>query len=121
MRTCLWLSGAGWCRFQGDHITLVSKCAQSTVRDALKVSGKKSESEAMPLTPDHLKGHTDRADFPKLSPEGQERVRQKEPLNRVAIAEGVRQPPDHLKLAKSHFLKMTAEQRTAFDEWRSGL
>ena len=47
----------------------------STVRDALKVSGKKSESEAMPLTPDHLKGHTDQADFRKLSPEGQERVR----------------------------------------------
>ena len=43
----------------------------STVRDALKVSGKKSESEAMPLTPDHLKGHTDQADFRKLSPEGQ--------------------------------------------------
>lgn len=69
--------------------------------------------------PDHLSGNSSQADFRKLSPEGQERVRQKEPLNRVAIAEGVRQPPDHLKLAKSHFLKMTAEQRTAFDAWRA--
>ena len=82
---------------------------------------KSSQWEKEVPAPDHLSGNSSQADFRKLSPEGQERVRQKEPLNRVAIAEGVRQPPDHLKLAKSHFLKMTAEQRTAFDEWRSGL
>jgi hypothetical protein len=92
-------------------------CDKTTVRDALAVG------EIVPLeeVPPRISHPRDQADFRKLSPEGQERVRQKEPLNRVAIAEGVRQPPDHLKLAKSHFLKMTAEQRTAFDEWRSGL
>ena len=96
-------------------------CAQSTVVEALQVIGKVEDSTTKPITPSHITERHAIADFEKLSPEGQERVRQKEPLNRVALEEGVRQPPDHLKLAKSHFLKMTAEQRTAFDEWRSRL
>ena len=37
--------------------------SSTVARKALQVSGKKSESETMPLTPGHLKGHTDQADF----------------------------------------------------------
>jgi hypothetical protein len=104
-----------------DDVAELFDISQQAVSKALKNTTKSSDSEEEVVIPDHLHGSNEKADFRKLSPEGQERVRQKEPLNRVAIAEGVRQPPDHLKLAKSHFLKMTAEQRTAFDEWRSGL
>ena len=96
--------------------------SQSAVSQAAKNISEMSHCDKELIIPDHIAGNRNsQADFRKLSPEGQVRVRQKEPLNRVALEEGVRQPPDHLKLAKSHFLKMTAEQRTAFDEWRSGL
>ena len=116
----------------------IEKTTQSAIATAMGLSGghsaishaisravedvtKPSQEEDDVTIPDHITGNSSQADFRKLSPEGQERVRQEEPLNRVALEEGVRQPPDHLKLAKSHFLKMTAEQRTAFDAWRATL
>jgi len=36
---------------------------------------KSSDSEEEVIIPDHLQSRTDQADFRKLSPEGQERVR----------------------------------------------
>lgn len=89
-------------------------CAQSTVRDALNVSGKPSIGSY----PTHIQHPRDQADFRKLTPEGQERVRQGEPLNRVAIAEGVRKRLTPLEQIQKAFRRLTKEDRDAFDLWR---
>ena len=89
------------------------KCAQSTVRDALKVSGRPSIGN----TPTHISHPRDQADFRKLSPTGQEQVRQGEPLNRVAIAEGVRKRLSPLEQAQKAFRRLTREDRNAFALW----
>jgi transcriptional regulator with XRE-family HTH domain len=73
------------------------------------------------VVPDHLHGDHEKADFRKLSPEGQERVRQGEALNRVALAEGVRRRSSPLEQAQKAFRRLTKEDRDAFDSWRGGL
>jgi hypothetical protein len=57
--------------------------SQSAVSQAVKNISEMSESDKL-LIPDHLQSRTDQADFRKLSSTGQDRVRQGEPLNRVA-------------------------------------
>ena len=52
--------------------------SQPAVSKALKDITKSSDSEEEVIIPDHLHGSNEKADFRKLSPEGQERVRQKE-------------------------------------------
>ncbi len=90
---------------------------KQSVADALAVSGRSSDSDSRPDILDHLKGHTDRADFLKLSPDGQERVRQGEPLNRVALSEGVRKRLTPLEQAQKAFRGLTKEDQDAFSSW----
>ena len=49
--------------------------SQQAVSKALKNTTKSSDSEEEVVIPDHLHGSNEKADFRKLSPEGQERVR----------------------------------------------
>ena len=58
--------------------------SQSAVSQAVKNISESSDSEEELIIPDHLHGSNEKADFRKLSPTGQEQVRQGEPLNRVA-------------------------------------
>jgi hypothetical protein len=90
-------------------------CDKTTVRDALVVGGKVS---LKPETPQHIADKRGQADFRKLSPDGQERVRQGEPLNRVALSEGVRKRLTPLEQAQKAFRRLTKEDRDAFDLWR---
>jgi hypothetical protein len=69
--------------------------------------------------PDHLHGDHEKADFRKLTPEGQDRVRQGEPLNRVALSEGVRKRLTLLEQAQRTFRRLTRDDRDAFDLWRN--
>ena len=55
-------------------------CDKTTVRDALLV-GEKSQCD---IPPHIAENRNSQADFRKLTPAGQDRVRQGEPLNRVA-------------------------------------
>jgi hypothetical protein len=89
-------------------------CDKTTVRDALLVG------ENIPLEefPPQVAHPRDQADFRKLTPEGQDRVRQGEPLNRVALAEGVRKRLTPLEQAQKAFRRLTKEDRDAFDLWR---
>ena len=49
--------------------------SQQAASKALRNATKSSESEKTVAIPDHLTGFESQADFRKLSPEGQERVR----------------------------------------------
>ena len=49
--------------------------SQQAVSKALKNTTESSDSEEEVVIPDHLHGSNEKADFRKLSPEGQERVR----------------------------------------------
>jgi hypothetical protein len=89
-------------------------CDKTTVRDALVVGEKIPLEELAP----QVKHPRDQADFRKLSPTGQEQVRQGEPLNRVALAEGVRKRISPLEQAQKAFRRLTKEDRDAFDLWR---
>ena len=71
---------------------------------------------AVPTT---IKSRTDQADFRRLSDEGREKVWSGEPLNRVAIAEGVRVRLTPLEQAQKAFRKLCREDRDAFDLWRA--
>jgi hypothetical protein len=88
-------------------------CDKTTVRDALNVG------EIVPLeeVPPRISHPRDQADFRKLSTTGQERVRQGEPLNRVALAEGVRKRLSPLEQAQKAFRRLTREDRNAFALW----
>lgn len=90
-------------------------CDKTTVRDALVVGGKLPMGESPP----HITGNSSQADFRKLSPAGQEQVRQGEPLNRVALAEGVRKRLSPLEQAQKAFRRLTRADRDAFDSWRA--
>jgi hypothetical protein len=83
------------------------------------LSTKSSDSEVEVDIPDHLHGSNEKADFRKLSTTGQDRVRQGEPLNRVALAEGVRKRLSPLEQAQRTFRRLTKEDRDAFDLWRN--
>lgn len=67
--------------------------------------------------PSHLHGDHEKADFRKLTPEGQDRVRQGEPLNRVALAEGVRKRLTPLEQIQKAFRRLTREDQVAFGLW----
>lgn len=69
-------------------------------------------------TPPHITERHAVADFRKLSITGQERVRQGEPLNRVALAEGVRKRLTPLEQIQKAFRRLTREDQDAFDLWR---
>lgn len=90
-------------------------CDKTTVRDALVVG----EIVRAEPPPPHLVSKESAADFRKLSPAGQEQVRQGEPLNRVAIAEGVRKRFSPLEQAQKAFRRLTRDDRDAFDLWRA--
>jgi len=78
-----------------------------------KLSTEMSESDKEVDTPDHLKSRTDQADFKKLSPEGRERVRGGESLNKVAIDEGVRRVVPPLDKVMLLLPKLTDEELRA--------
>lgn len=90
-------------------------CDKTTVRDALVVG----EIVRAEPPPPHLVSKESAADFRKLSTAGQDRVRQGEPLNRVALAEGVRKRLSPLEQAQKAFRRLTREDRDAFDLWRN--
>jgi DNA-binding MarR family transcriptional regulator len=92
---------------------------QPAVSKALKIITESSESEPEVISPppDHLKGNTDRADWYRLTPKGQDRVRQGEPLNRVALAEGVRKRLTPLEQIQKAFRRLTREDQDAFGLW----
>ncbi len=90
-------------------------CDKTTVRDALNVGEKLPMGESPP----HITGNSSQSDFRKLSPAGQEQVRQGEPLNRVAIAEGVRKRLSPLEQAQKAFRRLIRDDRDAFDLWRA--
>lgn len=77
------------------------------------------ESQKPVDIPDHLHGDHEKADFRKLSPAGQDRVRAGEPLNRVAVAEGIRRRLSPLEQAQKSFRRLSKEDRDAFDLWRA--
>ena len=78
------------------------------------------DSSKLVVIPAHITERHAIADFRKLTPAGQDRVRQGEPLNRVALAEGVRRRPSFLEQAQKAFRRLTKEDRDAFDSWRGG-
>jgi DNA-binding MarR family transcriptional regulator len=82
------------------------------------LSTEKSQCDKTVDIPDHIAGNRNsQADFRKLTPEGQNRVRQGEPLNRVALAEGVRKRFSPLEQAQKAFRRLTKEDRNAFGLW----
>jgi len=83
------------------------------------LSTESSQREESVDIPDTIKGNSSQADFRKLTPEGQEQVRQGEPLNRVALAEGVRKRLSPLEQIQKAFRRLTKEDRDAFDLWRN--
>ena len=93
--------------------------SQQAVSKAMRNTTESCDSQKEVVIPDHLHGDHEKADFRKLSPEGQERVRQKEPLNRVAIAEGVRIKLSPLERIQAAFTKLSREDREAFTKWFS--
>jgi len=78
------------------------------------------DSSKLVVIPAHITERHAIADFRKLTPAGQDRVRQGESLNRVALAEGVRRRPSFLEQAQKAFRRLTKEDRDAFDSWRGG-
>lgn len=81
-------------------------CSQPYVA---QVISKNSESEES-VIPDHLKSHTDKADFRKLPPELQQQVRAKEvSLNAAAIKAGIRKRLSQAEICVKAFRK--AENR----------
>jgi len=92
----------------------------AAVMKALAVMTERFESNHEVIIPPSLTSKESQADFRKLTPAGQDRVRQGEPLNRVALAEGVRRRPSFLEQAQKAFRRLTKEDRDAFDSWRGG-
>ena len=90
--------------------------SQPAVSQAIRVISETSHEEKL-LIPSHITGNSSQADFRKLSPAGQEQVRQGEPLNRVAIAEGVRNRLSPLQQAQKAFRRLTKEDQNAFGLW----
>jgi DNA-binding MarR family transcriptional regulator len=91
--------------------------SQPAVSKALKEITEGCDSQERVIIPDHLHGDHEKADFRKLSPAGQDRVRQGEPLNRVALAEGVRKRLSPLEQAQKAFRRLTKEDQNAFGLW----
>ena len=60
--------------------------SRQAVSKALSTENSQWEKEVD--IPDHITGNSSQADFRKLTPAGQDRVRQGEPLNRVATCPG---------------------------------
>jgi DNA-binding MarR family transcriptional regulator len=92
--------------------------SQPAVSKALKniTEGFDSNQEVIKVPP-HLTSKESQADFRKLTPAGQDRVRQGEPLNRVAIAEGVRVKLSPLERIQAAFTKLSMNDREAFTKW----
>ena len=91
--------------------------SQPAVSKALKDITEGCDSQERVIIPDHLHGDHEKSDFRKLSPAGQDRVRQGEPLNRVALAEGVRKRLSPLEQAQKAFRRLTKEDQNAFGLW----
>jgi hypothetical protein len=73
--------------------------------------------------PEWITDSRSRADFRKLSPEGQQLVAtRKASLNSVCVGEGIRPQPvrlSPLELAQKSFLRLSKTDRDAFDLWRN--
>ncbi len=71
--------------------------------------------------PEWITDSRGRADFPKLSPEGQQLVAtRKASLNSVCVREGIRPQPvrlSPLELAQKSFRRLTRDDRDAFKKW----
>jgi hypothetical protein len=79
-----------------------------------KLSTEKSHCDKEVDMPDHIAGNRNsQADFRKLSPEGRERVRGGESLNKVAIDEGVRRVVPPLDKVMLLLPKLTDEELRA--------
>ena len=77
------------------------------------------------IIPKWITHRQDIADWGKLSPESQLAVKNLSiSLNAACVKEGIRPAPiklPPLEKAKKQFIQLSEEDRTAFDEWRSGL
>ena len=93
---------------------------QQAVSKAMNTTEGFDSNQEVVKVPPHLTSKESQADFRKLTPAGQDRVRQGEPLNRVALAEGVRRRPSFLEQAQKAFRRLNKEDRDAFDSWRGG-
>lgn len=93
--------------------------SQPAVSKALKDITKSPQCGKEVIVPAHIAANKNsKTDFLKLSPTGQEQVRLGEPLNRVALAKGVRKRLSPLEQAQKAFRRLTKEDRDAFDLWR---
>jgi hypothetical protein len=68
--------------------------------------------------PDHIAANKNsKTDFLKLSVAGQQKVRDGQPLNRVALAEGVRVKPTLIERARKLYLGMSEDEKRTFLKW----
>lgn len=92
--------------------------SQPAVSKALKNITESPQCGKEVIVPAHIAANKNsKTDFLKLSTTGQDRVRQGEPLNRVALAEGVRKRLSPLDQAQRAFRRLTTEDRNAFALW----
>ena len=93
---------------------------QAVTKAMATESSKLEEKVAIPEWITHFR---DRADFPKLSSEGQQLVvTRKSSLNSVCVREGIRPQPvrlSPLELAQKSFRRLSKPDRDAFDSWRA--
>ena len=110
---------SGEVKTQAEAAELFGISRQAVHQAKERLSSESFESKKELDIPDHLTGFESQADFRKLSPAGQDRVRQGEPLNRVALVEGVRKRLSPLEQAQKAFRRLTRDDRDAFDLWRA--